>query len=202
MTEKRAENQIWAKGNNSRKSWPNVTELKLDLCYLKTNSYTSTKFQVNISKDDGEKCGNRVDGHRVDGRTDRRTDRQTDGRTDRETDGEKTNSPPGFIDRRLIKVKSNFKGLAPLMNVLFWGRCDSPMGFSGGDMSGNVWGRLWGSSVVGAGILPGSVGSPSPECYTTFWMMATCGDALHWWDIAPIFDHDWSGPYYRIWPFT
>ena len=36
MMEKSAENQIWAKGNDSRKSWPNVIKLKLDLCYMKT----------------------------------------------------------------------------------------------------------------------------------------------------------------------
>ena len=63
------------------KNGQNVTKLKLDLCYLKTNSYT--KFQVNISKDDRENAENRVDGHRVDGLTDRRTDRRTDGQSDR-----------------------------------------------------------------------------------------------------------------------
>ena len=37
---------------------------------------------------------------------------------------------------------SDTPGLAPLMNVLFWGRCDSPISFSGRDMSRNVWNRL------------------------------------------------------------
>ena len=32
--------------------------------------------------------------------------------------------------------------LAPLMNVLFWGRCDFPISFSGRDISRNVWNRL------------------------------------------------------------
>ena len=32
--------------------------------------------------------------------------------------------------------------LAPLMNLLFWGRCDFPISFSGRDMSRNVWNRL------------------------------------------------------------
>ena len=29
---------------------------------------------------------------------------------------------------------SDTQGLAPLMNVLFWGRCDLPISFSGRDM--------------------------------------------------------------------
>ena len=50
MTKKSPENEIFAKGNNSRKSRSNATEVNLDLYYVKTNPYT--KFQVNISKDD------------------------------------------------------------------------------------------------------------------------------------------------------
>ena len=37
---------------------------------------------------------------------------------------------------------SDTPGLAPLMNVLFWGRCDFPISFSDRDMSRNVWNRL------------------------------------------------------------
>ena len=37
---------------------------------------------------------------------------------------------------------SDTPGLAPLMNVLFWGRCDFPISFSGRDTSRNVWNRL------------------------------------------------------------
>ena len=48
--EKSSENEIFAKGNNSSKSWSNETKVELDLYYVKTNPYT--KFQVNISKDD------------------------------------------------------------------------------------------------------------------------------------------------------
>ena len=66
---------------------------------------------------------------------------------------------------------SDTPGLAPLMNVLFWGRCDFPISFSGRDISRNVWNRLSGSSMVGTGILPNNMRSPSPECYTTFCMM-------------------------------
>ena len=37
---------------------------------------------------------------------------------------------------------SDTPGLAPLMNALFWGRCDFPISFSGRDISRNVWNRL------------------------------------------------------------
>ena len=53
MTKKSTENEIWAKGNNSCKSKSNATKVKLNLYYVKTNSYT--KFQVNITKDRREK---------------------------------------------------------------------------------------------------------------------------------------------------
>ena len=46
--------------------------------------------------------------------------------------------PMAFLSHNL----SDTPGLAPLMNVLFWGRCDFPISFSGRDMSGNVWNRL------------------------------------------------------------
>ena len=59
---------------------------------------------------------------------------------------------------------SDTPGLAPLMNVLFWGRCDFPISFSGRDMSRNVWNRPLGSSMVGTGILPNNMrGSPLPN---------------------------------------
>ena len=49
--------QILAKGNNSCNSRSNATKVKLDLYYVKTNSYM--KFQLNMSKDDKEKSGKR-----------------------------------------------------------------------------------------------------------------------------------------------
>ena len=55
MTKKSPENKILAKGNNSCKSRSNATKVKLDLYYVKTNSYT--KYQVKISKDGREKSG-------------------------------------------------------------------------------------------------------------------------------------------------
>ena len=43
--------------------------------------------------------------------------------------------------------------------------------------------------MVGTGILPNNMRSPSPECYTTFWMMTTYSDTLHW-----------LGHYTNFWP--
>ena len=57
MTKKSPENEILAKGNNSCKSRSKATKVKLDLYYVKTNSYM--KFQLNLSKDDKEKSGKR-----------------------------------------------------------------------------------------------------------------------------------------------
>ena len=57
MTKKSLENEIFAKDNNSIKSGSNTTKLKLDLYYVKTNSYM--KFQLNMSEDDKEKSGKR-----------------------------------------------------------------------------------------------------------------------------------------------
>ena len=42
--------------------------------------------------------------------------------------------------------------------------------------------------MVGTGILSNNMRSPSPECYTTFWMMTIYSDTLHWSGITPIFD--------------
>ena len=100
MTKKSPENENLAKGNNSCKSSSNATKVKLDLCYIKTNPYT--KFQVNISKDDGEKFG-KPSGRTPSGLTDWLTDGQKDRRTDRMTDGDETYSPPGLTGRGLKK---------------------------------------------------------------------------------------------------
>ena len=45
--------------------------------------------------------------------------------------------PMAFLSHSL----SDTPGLAPLMNVLFWRRCDFPISFSGRDMSRNAWNR-------------------------------------------------------------
>ena len=57
MTKKNPENKILAKGNNSCKNRSNANKVKLDLYYVKTNSYM--KFQRNMSKDDKETSGKR-----------------------------------------------------------------------------------------------------------------------------------------------
>ena len=74
--EKKWENLIFAKGNNSSKSKSKETKVELDLYHVKTNSYT--KFQVNISKDNWEKFG-KPSGRTPSGLTDGQTDRQTEG---------------------------------------------------------------------------------------------------------------------------
>ena len=102
MTKKRPENEFFAKGNNSCKSRSNATKVKLDLYYVKTNPYT--KFQVNSSKDDGEKFG-KPSGRTSSGLTDGQKDRRTDRRTDRLTDGEETYSPPASFTGRGLIIK-------------------------------------------------------------------------------------------------
>ena len=117
--EKSSENKIFAKGNNSSKRRSKETKVELDLYYVKTNPYT--KFQVNISKDDGEKFGKpsgRTPSGLTDGQTDRQTDRQTEGRTDRVTDGEETYSPPGFTGRGLIIKQCKDKCEMPYFKYL------------------------------------------------------------------------------------
>ena len=48
--------------------------------------------------------------------------------------------------------------------------------------------------MVGTGILSNNMRSPSPEYYTTFWMMTIHSDLLHQSDITaildPVTDHD------------
>ena len=50
-------------------------------------------------------------------------------------------------------------------------------------MSGNVWNRPSGSSMVDMGISSNIVKSPSPKCYMPFWDMIIYNDTLHWSDI-------------------
>ena len=78
-------------------------------------------------------------------------------------------------------------GLAPLMNVLFWVRCDFPISFSGRDMSRNVWNRLSGSSMVGIGILPKIYEVPLSRMLHDILENDIYSDTLRWWDITPIF---------------
>ena len=50
-------------------------------------------------------------------------------------------------------------------------------------MSGNVWNRLSGTSIVDIGIQSIIIKSSSPECYMAFWDMTVYSDTLHWSDI-------------------
>ena len=54
-------------------------------------------------------------------------------------------------------------GLAPLTIVSFWERCDFHVSFMGRDMSGNVWNRPLGSSMVDMGISSNIMKSPLPN---------------------------------------
>ena len=70
------------------------------------------------------------------------------------------------------------------MNVLFWEWRDFRVSVSGRDMSGNVWKRPSGSSMVDMGISSNIIKSPSPKCYMTFWNMIIYSDTLNWSDIS------------------
>ena len=80
----------------------------------------------------------------------------------------------------LSHIPYGMQRLAPLMHDLFWGRCDLYISFSNRDISGNVWNRLLGSSMVDMGISSNNMKSPCPKCYMTFWDMATYSDTFHW----------------------
>ena len=67
------------------------------------------------------------------------------------------------------------RACSSLMSVLFWKRSDFHVNFSDRDMSGNVWNRPSGSSMVIK-----HYDSPSPKCYMTFWDMIIYSDTLHW----------------------
>ena len=77
-------------------------------------------------------------------------------------------------------------GLAPLMNVLFWGRRDFSLSSSDRDMLWNVWNRPSESFMVDMGISSNIMKSPYPKCYMTFWDMTIYNDTLNWSDITPI----------------
>ena len=77
-------------------------------------------------------------------------------------------------------------GLAPLMNVLIWERRDFHVSFSGKDLSGSVWGRPSGSSMVDMGISSNIIKSLFLflTCCVTFWDMIGYSDILHGSDIS------------------
>ena len=60
-------------------------------------------------------------------------------------------------------------GLAPRMNILFWGSGDFPVSYFNRDTSWNAWNRHSGSFMVDTGILFSNMKSPSQKYYMTFW---------------------------------
>ena len=62
-------------------------------------------------------------------------------------------------------------GLAPRVNVLFWGPGDFPVSYSNRDTSRNAWNRHSGSFMVDTGILFSNMKHPSQECWMTFWSL-------------------------------
>ena len=76
-----------------------------------------------------------------------------------------SNIPPSPAYGVLSHSSYGMPGLPPLMSVLFWERRDFLVSVSGRDMSGNVWNRPSGSSMVGMGISSNIMKSPSPKCY-------------------------------------
>ena len=55
-------------------------------------------------------------------------------------------------------------GLAPRMNVLYWGPGDFPVSYSNRNTSRNAWNRHSGSFMVDMGILFSNMKYPSHEC--------------------------------------
>ena len=62
-------------------------------------------------------------------------------------------------------------GLAPRMNVLYWGPGDFPVSYSNRDTSRNAWNCHSGSFMVDMGILFSNMKYPSHECEMTFWSL-------------------------------
>ena len=73
--------------------------------------------------------------------------------------------PMAFLSLNLYDTP----GLAPRMNVLFWGPGDFPVSYSNRDTSWNAWNRHSGSFMVDTGILFSNMKFPSHECWMTFW---------------------------------
>ena len=103
----------------------------------------------------------------------------------------------------LPKMGSDTPRLAPLMNVLFWGRCDFPISFSG---------RVYVKERLRSSLRKsyGRYGDLNKQCEVPFFRMlhGILDDNNIQWN-PPLVRHYtnlWpcylSGPYYRIWLFT
>ena len=67
-------------------------------------------------------------------------------------------------------------GIAPNMNVFFWGPGDFPVRYSNSILSWNAWNRHSWMFMVDTGIFFSNMKSPSHECYMTFWPSTSCSD--------------------------
>ena len=85
-------------------------------------------------------------------------------------------------------------GLAPRMNVLYWGPGDFPVSYSNRDTSRNAWNRHSGSFMVDMGIIFSNMKYPSHEMLNDILILDQ-----QWLpnqsDFPPI-----SWPWYRAWP--
>ena len=85
-----------------------------------------------------------------------------------------------FISARLIRYAracSSYKCFIPRavrLSTKLLGRTRICQGYVNERLN-----RRLGSSMIGTGILPKNIRSPSPEFYITFWIMAIYSDILH-----------------------
>ena len=78
----------------------------------------------------------------------------------------------------MMFLSHNWYGIPGL--ALFWEQRDCYISFSSRDLSGNVWNRLSGGSMVDMGISSNIMKSPSRKCYMTFWdETILCHDTLY-----------------------
>ena len=82
-------------------------------------------------------------------------------------------------------------GLAPRMNVLFWGRQDFQISFASRDTSRNAW------NMIDTGFLSNNIKFLSHECLMTFWSLNKYND-----NPPPIRLCVNPWPFYQTRPFT
>ena len=85
-------------------------------------------------------------------------------------------------------------GLAPLMNVLFSGRCNFQISFSDRNKTGNDCNRVFGRTMVATGMLLNKTKTPLPNvaCNLGTWPQ---------WHPPLIRHYTNSWPSYRAWPY-
>ena len=77
--------------------------------------------------------------------------------------------PMAFLSRSLYDTP----GLAPRMDILFWGPGDFPVSYSNRDTSQNAWNRHSGSFMVDTRVWFSNMKSPSHECSKKFWPLTS-----------------------------